>query len=265
MRGGGAVGDRRGSPVKGIIAATVVRVLHPVGSLPASVYWRRRAVAFAGLVAVLLLIWAVLPGGGDGRPQPAAAVGSPTPSLASDEPTSPDPSGLTASPVPNDPGRAADADGSATSGSGTPAAPTTAQPAPQPAAKPCTDKQLQLSVSPAQPAYVVGQAPVLRLQVRNVSPVPCTRDLGAALQEVLVYRGATRLWSSNDCYPEGQRNVETMRPGVAETFPVTWSGLTSQPKCAGARTPVGAGSYELVGRLGTLVSARSPMALRNPA
>jgi hypothetical protein len=248
--------------VKGITAATVVRVLHPVGSLPASVYWRRRAVAFAGLAAVLLLVWAALPGGGDGRPQPAAAISSPTLSY---EPTSPDPSGLTASPVSNDPGRAADNDGTATSGSGTTPAPTTSQPAPQPAAKPCADAQLQLTVSPAQPAYPVGQAPVLRLQVRNVGPVPCTRDLGAALQEVLVYQGGTRLWSSNDCYPEGRRDIETLRPGVMETFPVTWSGLTSQPKCAGARTPVGAGSYELVGRLGTLVSARSPLALRNPA
>jgi hypothetical protein len=70
---------------------------------------------------------------------------------------------------------------------------------------------------------------VLRLQVRNVGTVACTRDLGAALQEVLLYHGTTRLWSSNDCYPEGERDVEVMQPGVLHTFSVTWSGLSSQP------------------------------------
>jgi hypothetical protein len=241
----------------------VDRVLHPVGPLPASVDWRRRGVAFAGLVAVLLLVWAVLPGGGGGgAPSPAAAVGSPTPSPPSDEPSSLDPSGLTASPATDDPGRPAD-DGSTAGGSATTPVPATRPPAAQP--KPCTDAQLRLTVSPAQPAYRVGQAPVLRLQVRNVGPVPCTRDLGAALQEVLVYQGATRLWSSNDCYPEGQRDLELMSPGAVHTSPVTWSGLSSRPKCVGVRTPVGAGSYALVGRLGTLVSPRAALTLRNPA
>jgi len=243
----------------------VIRVLHPVGPLPASVYWRRRAVAFAGMVAVLLLIWAILPGGGGSGPAPAAAVGSPTPSPPSDGATSPDPNGLTASPATDDPGRPADGDASAGGGSATTPAPTTRQPPVQPAPKPCDDAQLRLTVSPAQPAYLVGQAPVLRLQVRNVGTVPCTRDLGAALQEVLVYQGAARLWSSNDCYPEGQRDLEVMSPGAVHTFPVIWSGLGSQPKCAGARTRVGAGSYALVGRLGTLASPRSPLTLRNPA
>lgn len=242
-----------------IIAATVVRVLHPVGPLPASVYWRRRAVAFAGVVGVLLVFWAILPGGGGaGGRDTAAAVGSPSPSATA----SVDPDGLTASPATDDPGRAADDDGPATGGSTTTPAPTSRQPAPKPAPAPCTDAELRLAVSPAQPAYLVGQAPVLRLQVRNVATVSCTRDLGAALQEVVLYRGSTRLWSSNDCYPEGQRDHELMRPGVLHTFSVTWSGLSSRPKCFGDRTRVGAGSYALVGRLGSLVSPRAPLTLR---
>ena len=241
-------------------------MLHPVGPLPASVYWRRRAVAFAGVVAVLLLFWTILPGGGGaGERDSAAAVGSPSPSAPAAESTSVDPSGLTASPATGDPGRAAD-DGPA-AGSATTPAPTTRQPAPKPtpAPKPCTDPELRLTVSPAQPAYLVGQAPVLRLQVRNVAALPCTRDLGAALQEVLLYQATKRLWSSNDCYPEGQRDLELMRPGVVYTFSVTWSGLSSQPKCFGTRSRVGAGSYALVGRLGSLVSPRSPLTLRNPS
>lgn len=243
-------------------------MLHPVGPLPASVYWRRRAVAFAAVVGLLLLFWAVLPGGGDGGGDRAAAVGSPSPSApatgSDSADASVDPGGLTASPATNDPGRAADTDGSAAGGSGTAPAPTSRQPAPQPtpAPKPCPDAVLRLVVSPAQPAYLVGQAPVLRLQVRNVGTVACTRDLGAALQEVLLYHGTTRLWSSNDCYPEGERDVEVMQPGVLRSFSVTWSGLSSQPRCAGTRTRVGAGTYALVARLGSLTSPRAPLTLR---
>ena len=238
----------------------MIRVLHPVGPLPASVYWRRRALAFAAVVAVLLVLWAVLPGGGDDRPRDsAAAAGSPSPTEPAAAPTSVDPSGLTASAASGDPGRAGD--GPATTAA---PAPTTPSPTPGPVPpKACTDSALRLTVAPARPAYVVGQAPVLRLQVRNVGTLSCIRDLGAALQEVLLYRGSQRLWSSNDCYPEGERDVEVLRPGVVYTFSVTWSGLSSQPRCAGTRTRVGAGSYTLIGRLGTLISPRTPIVLRS--
>jgi hypothetical protein len=244
----------------------VVRVLHPVGPLPASVYWRRRALAFAGVVVLLLLFWAILPGGGGEQPRDtAAAAGSPSPTQPQAAPTSVGPGGLTESPPTGDAGRAGDGDGSAVAATTTAApATTTPMPTPPPAPKPCSDAALRLTVSPAQPAYLVGQAPVLRLQVRNVSTLSCVRDLGAALQEVLLYRGTQRLWSSNDCYPEGLRDQELMRPGVVHTFSVTWSGLSSQPRCAGTRARVGAGSYTLLGRLGTLLSPRAPMTLRAP-
>jgi hypothetical protein len=212
---------------------------------------------------LLLLSWAVLPGGGGDQPRDtAAAAGSPSPTDPQAA-TSLAPSGLTESPPTGDPGRAADGDGPAATTTAA-SAPTTPKPKPAPPPKPCTDAALRLTVSPAQPAYLVGQAPVLRLQIRNVSTLSCVRDLGAALQEVLLYHGTQRLWSSNDCYPEGLRDQVLMRPGVVHTFAVTWSGLSSRPTCAGARSRVGAGAYTLVARLGTLVSPRAPMTLRAP-
>ena len=240
------------------------RVLQPVGPLPASVYWRRRAVALAVVLGVLLLGWLALPGGGDsGDRQPTAgAAGLPTPS-GSDAPPS-----LSATPPTGDPGRAGDGSGvGAGTGpaTGTVPAATTA-PAPStgsPAApEPCPDSALSVTLAPERPVYQVGESPVLDLQVRNVSDIACARDLGAAQQEILLYRGTQRLWSSNDCYPEGERRFEVLAPGAGENFSVTWSGLSSRPKCAGERTRVGAGSYTLVGRLGTLVSERSPITLR---
>jgi len=121
---------------------------------------------------------------------------------------------------------------------------------------------LALRVAPQRPDYQVGQTPVLDLEVRNTATAPCVRDLGAAQQEILLYAGTQRLWSSNDCYPEGERDPQVLAPGAAQSFSVTWSGLSSQPRCAGQRTRVGAGTYELVGRIGTLVSRRATLVLR---
>jgi hypothetical protein len=236
-------------------------VLQPVGPLPPSVYWRRRALVAGIVLLVIVLGWIALPGGADdgGRRETAAAAGSPT-ATPTGAPTS-----LAATPPAGDPGRAGDGEPAATT-TAAPAPTTTPPPPPRttrPAAPgPCSDRSLALRVAPERLTYAVGQQPVLDLQVRNVSKAACVRDLGAAQQEILVYRGSQRLWSSNDCYPEGEKRTEVLTPNAARSFEVTWSGLGSRPRCAGVRTRVGAGSYTLVARLGTLVSPRTPLTLR---
>lgn len=227
-------------------------VLHPVGPLPPSVYWRRRVLVSAAVVVALLLGWMALSGGGDSPPKTTAAVGSPP--AESGTPTS-----LAATPPAGD--RAgAGGGGAEPADQAAAASPTPVRSAPPP--QPCSDSALQLRVLPERPAYPVGEEPVLDLVVRNVSAVACVRDLGAAHQEVLLYDGRNRrLWSSNDCYPGGTKDPQVLGPGDSASFSVTWSGLSSRPKCAGERERVGAGSYLLLGRLGTLVSKRSPIRL----
>jgi hypothetical protein len=243
-------------------ADSVSGVLQPVGPLPPSVYWRRRALVAGIVLLVIVLGWIALPGGGDdgGRRETAAAAGSPT-ATPTGAPTS-----LAATPPAGDPGRAGDGEPAATTTTAAPPPTTTPPPPPRttrPAAPgPCSDRSLALRVAPERLTYAVGQQPVLDLQVRNVSKAACVRDLGAAQQEILVYRGSQRLWSSNDCYPEGEKRTEVLTPNAARSFEVTWSGLGSRPRCAGVRTRVGAGSYTLVARLGTLVSPRTPLTLR---
>jgi hypothetical protein len=104
--------------------------------------------------------------------------------------------------------------------------------------------------------------PVIELTVQNVSRSTCTRDLGAAQQEVLLYAATVRLWSSNDCYPDGEREEQALLPRERAAFSVTWSGLSSRPRCAGKRLQVGPGHYRLLGRLGTLRSAPVTLTLR---
>jgi hypothetical protein len=218
----------------------------------------------AAVLLVLIVGWQLLPGGGGEDPgATAGAAGSPTPS------GQPSPS-LAATPPSGDPGRQGSGGtvasaGAPTATTTTPTTPAPTTPAPTPTTpappRPCADAALALRVAPQRPDYRVGQTPVLDLEVRNTGTVACTRDLGAAQQEIVLYAGTRRLWSSNDCYPEGERDPQVLAPGAAQSFSVTWSGLSSQPRCAGERTRVGAGTYQLVGRLGTLVSRRATLVL----
>jgi hypothetical protein len=223
-------------------------VWHPVGELPAAVYWRRRLVVLAVLLAVLCgggwLGIALATGriGGAGSDAtadvPPAVVRTPAlervvPSVTAVRTPGP--------PASASPGRAASA-----------AAP----------GGPCTDEMIALSVrAPADVA--VGSKPTLELVVRNASQVPCVRELDKALQEiVLMDAGGKRLWGSNDCFPEAGPDTRTLVPGATVGFPLVWGGLTSEPTCTAPRTPPGPGAYVLRGRLDTKISTDTPITLR---
>jgi len=242
-------------------------VLHPVGPLPASVYWRRRILALAIALVVLLILWLLTSGTGSGDPGSAAVVGGtsspagPTSSAGMPSET------LTATSPANDPGRRGGGEIETPTGPATPTGSSGGGPgsggrteAAAPVA--CSDAALTLTVSVAKPAYPVGAQPQITLSLQNTSGTTCTRDLAASQQEVLLYDGKTRLWSSNDCYPGGGTDVQAIAPGERDRYSVTWSGLASHPACAGTRTRVGAGRYRLVGRIGSLHSAPTTLVLR---
>lgn len=248
-------------------------MLDPVGPLPASIYWRRRALALAAVIVVLLLLWAVLPGGGDDRPRDtAAAAVTPAPTDPAAAPT-----GLSATAPSDDPGLPGDGNSNAGGVGGAPTtagpsptpspppAPTTPSPTPTPppAPKACADSALQVTVSPRQRTYKVGQSPYLDLKIRNISAVACLRDVSPKQQEIVLMRGSQRLWSSNDCgTQDNSRQIQLLKPGAELTSSVHWTGLGSRPKCAGERIPIPAGTYTLVSRLGPIVSRRTPIVLR---
>ena len=187
----------------------------------------------AGVVlAVVLLIWiGSAVAGGSPAPAPTDAAAAPAPTTTSAPATT----------TPPTPGAAA-----ATT---TPApAATTTTPAPEAALGPCPDASVVLTAEAAQPEYAVGEQPVFRLLVATSGDVPCTRTLDPGLQEVLVYSadGATRLWSSNDCFPGTGTDTKTLEPGQTVSYSIRWSGTTSSPGCTAPRTPVAAGTYTVV-------------------
>ena len=240
-------------------------MLHPVGPLPATIYWRRRAAAIGATVVTLGLVgWLLVSLTGPPGATPAAqqsALGTtgaptttPTPAPTTDTTTpipTPTPAPTTTPPVTPAPSPA-------------PAPAATPAPVAAPAAPPaCPDPAIGLTAQVAAASYPVGQEPVFRILVTNTSATACTRDLNAGLQQVLVHSadGATRLWSSNDCFPGKSVDVPTLSPGQAKTYSVKWSGTTSEPTCQAERTRVPAGAYTVVVTLGGLTSPPVPFIL----
>jgi hypothetical protein len=246
----------RGAPVRGPPTVSVLGVLHPVGPLPAAVYWRRRALLLGLVLAVLVgggwLTVAAATGRADDAPVAAGATGTAgssagTPSLEQVVPSLAAVQMPTPAPKP------------------TPAPATTPVPAPAPVlvdGGPCTDDMISVAVRPSEPSVAVGSKPTLVLVVTNTSPVSCTRALDKGLQEiVLLDAGGSRVWGSNDCFPEASSDTRTLAAGQAVEFPITWGGRTSEPTCTAPRVTPPRGTYVLRGRLDTKLSADAAFTL----
>ena len=194
--------------------------LHPVGPLPASTYWRRRAVLLLGLLVLVLLVRSCTGGSGPASGPQASSTPTPTPS----------------------PTTAASA-----------APPATVAPRPSAAAvAACADAGLALSGSTDAPSYPVGTSPRLTLVVKNTGAVPCTRDLGSGAVELLVYSGQDRVWSSDDCSAAKGVAPTRLAPGGTQAVALTWAGKRSRPGCTGTASQAQPGTYRLVARVGTL-------------
>lgn len=241
-------------------------MLEPNGPLPPEIYWRRRALAIGvGLVALLLLVWIVTSlRGGDDSPEASTAAASSTLSASSTsaaaKSSASESSGSESASESSGTESSGESSTSATeSGSGAPSS-TPASGAPAVPPGQCPDQSLALKATVEQPTYPAGQEPVFGIVITNISTGPCERDLGAGLQQALVYSldGAQRIWSNADCYPSATPDMRTLAPGQQAAFTVKWSGTSSAPECAGERTPVAPGAYTVVAQLGALRSAPEP-------
>ncbi|MGX6510508.1 hypothetical protein [Rhodococcus sp. SJ-2] len=249
-------------------------MFEPNGPLPPEIYWRRRVLAIVVAVVVLaLVIWAVLAftGGDDPETEPAASGTT----MSETTTTTPDGSGVEAGAETGSDDGGSDTGGSgssnssnASSGSSTPSGaaepddsgaattPVSASTAPGQ----CSDQSLAVRVTAGEPNYQVGAEPEFTIVITNIGTSSCERDLGAGLQQVLVYTldGNQRVWANTDCFPDSTADVRSLRPGDQAAFSVRWSGTTSEPGCATPREPVQPGAYTVVGQLGGLRSTPEP-------
>jgi hypothetical protein len=231
-------------------------VLHPVGRLPAAVYWRRRLVVLLVLLALLagagwLTVTLLDRSEGDGgatSPTSGTRATVATPALEQVLPS------VASVEVPEVAPRVP-----APETARAPARPAAAEPARPTPGGPCTDDMITVRVrAPARVAS--GSKPTFELVVRNISDVPCVRDLDKELQElVLLGADGDRVWGSNDCFPEESDDRRTLRPDAGAAFEIVWGGLTSEPTCRAERTAPSPGDYVLRGRLDATTSEDRPV------
>ncbi|MEE2031405.1 hypothetical protein [Rhodococcus chondri] len=247
-------------------------MLEPNGPLPPEIYWRRRLLAIAVSVVVLaLVVWLVvaLTGGDDPETEPVAAE---SPSTSHTTTSAPDGSAEAASASGSSSDGRSDggddeessspaSESSANSGSTTSSVSTsgaaTSGAATAAAAGQCPDQSLAVRVTAGEANYRAGAEPDFTIVITNIGTTACERDLGAGLQQVLVYTldGNQRLWANTDCFPEATADIRSLEPGDQAAFSVKWSGTTSEPGCEAPREPVGPGAYTVVGQLGGLRSS----------
>jgi hypothetical protein len=210
-------------------------MFHPVGSQPPTVYWRRRLVLLGSIGLLLVLMVLTVKIATSNGSEPSQAAGNGTPTVRSTP--------ATRTTLPSSPTNTGHSSSSSSSVSSSPAKSSSAAP------EPCAAKDLQVAAVSSKPNFSVGDEPVLELQVTNTGDAPCVQDLADPQVELKVYNGESRVWGSHDCQIEPGTNPMTLEVGQPVRVSVTWSGLSSQPHCAGTRQRVGAGTYTLYAAL----------------
>nr|WP_206327986.1 hypothetical protein [Streptomyces sp. S3(2020)] len=253
---------------------------NPVGPLPSTIYWRRRAVLLSVLALLALLIaWVVSSGGGgdkngaDGtngkNPAPSTITPGPSgsgPAISQapggrDESTPGGESGGTGSGSDDGSG-----DGSSTSGTGSgsgsgsggsegaaggggAAGSGVGQDDTLPAGSGlpnCTAGSVKLSVSSLRNGYGPDETPTLLLTAANSSGGDCKVDLGPKSAVLTITEAAEddEYWSSADCPKTAASLVFRVPAGSSITYTVKWDRKPSAPQCATpAAGSAGAGTY----------------------
>jgi cytoskeletal protein RodZ len=198
----------------------------PVGDLPPSVYWVRRLMLLGVIVVTVAIVWWLWPNGEDGTESTAA---EPTDSASvSDSPT-------------------------ATSSPSSTLSQSSQQPN-QPTSPRCRDADIEVTVATSADTYTADQQPEITLTVENVSEEACSRDIGQAANELQVTSGGSQVWSSDDCSPGGEEELDNLKPGDRFVQTVTWARVQSSEGCPTPQDAAPAGTYQVIARNGDVLS-----------
>lgn len=234
---------------------------NPVGPLPSSIYWRRRAVALSLLALLaMVILWTVSSGGGGGSKDSSNDKGShPAPSIT----PGPGSSGPAISTAPGGRDESPGGSGSSSSGGGTGGSSDgagnggsggggssssggagavgggssdggTARQVPAGSSLPvCAPGQLKLKVRSLKISYAPGEKPRAEISVQNTAGSICKTDLGPTGAVLVVTdSGDNKVYASDDC-PGGAGSVMFQVPGNGTvTHVVTWDRTRSAARCA---------------------------------
>ncbi|WP_171109112.1 MULTISPECIES: hypothetical protein [Streptomyces] len=244
---------------------------NPVGPLPSSIYWRRRAVLLSVVALLALLVtWVVTTGGGgngtgangsDGK-NPAPSI-TPGPSgsgpaiseapggrdESGDEGSggtgagdgsgdgTGDSSGAGSSAGSGDDGGSGASGGAGSGGTAAGASGGgvgTGETVPAGSSLPnCTANAVTLTLRSVRNTYSPDETPAFRLTAKNTSGSDCKVDLGpkSAVLTITQAAGDDTYWSSADC-PKGAGSLLYRVPaGSSITYTVQWDRRPSAPEC----------------------------------
>ncbi|WP_215448342.1 hypothetical protein [Streptomyces sp. ATCC 21386] len=245
---------------------------NPIGPLPSTIYWRRRAVLLTvvGLLAILV-VWVVTGGGGDGDNNAGGPDGkNPAPSITpgpsgsgpaiSEAPGGRDESGDESSSGGDSSGSGAgdgsgsgSGSGSASGGGDTSAGSGAAgggtsddggkngsssgEQVPAGSSLPnCTAGAVKLTVRSVRNAYAPGVNPTFELIARNSSGGDCKLDLGPDNTVVTITPADAddddAFWASDDCHETAGSLMFKVPAGDRVTYTVEWNRDPSAPNCA---------------------------------
>lgn len=197
-------------------------LLRPVGPLPASVYWVRRALALALIGLATWLLISVLPFGKTGSGD--AAPPAKNPQAAPDRPLT------TATTWPR-PSAATSAKPSAK-----PQPKPTAKPKPKPKPKPtgtptCPDSVVSIAADAKTSKSAAGKPVLIEVELENTASVACRVTVSAKSLEVTVTSGKDRIWTTEHCTAAINPGPFTLQPGKVRTLGVVWMGERSKKGC----------------------------------
>jgi hypothetical protein len=225
---------------------------HPVGRLPAAVYWRRRLIVVAALLAALALVLYACSGSSGKKKQPVG-TSSPTGAVSTDTAAGPggSPSSSGATPpasADSSAGGSASPSGGVSGGTNGGATGTAGGP-PSGTAAPGSC-QLKLSLVSSSHDYINGEQPQFSVAVVNGGSADCTADLGPKSLVLTVFSGSDRVWSTADCGGDKQ-DLRALRPSDVQQVSITWPRTRSVPGCAGGNPAAPVGTYYAQATLGT--------------
>ncbi|MFC4912156.1 hypothetical protein [Actinomadura gamaensis] len=191
-------------------------------------YWRRRAIALAGVLGVVgLAAWAcgALTGGnGDVRKQgveSVAGIGSAVPTSVATSPPAPTP---------------------------TVTVTTTAKITISPTARPrpgdaCDPRDVVVNLASTRDTFAGGARPTFRLTAVNTGQRACTYDVGPGNLDVRITSGADRVWAASACATGSGSSVHMLKRGIPYVTMLSWDRRRSGDDCKGARDKAMPGTY----------------------
>lgn len=195
-------------------------LLRPVGHLPASVYWFRRALVLVVLVALVFVLIRVLGGGSD--PKNSAASGPEQ-----------NPSSGPSAPTPT-PGEKTSEPGKKTSES-----PKTTEP---PKDVKCTGDDVTIDVLPASRTLAAGNSMNLVIQL-SATRDECKAAVDPTELSLTITSGKDQIWTTEHCEKVIPRSTLVLAKGKQSPAIILWDGRRSRPGCLPGQLQAKPGTY----------------------